>query len=133
MALVNCWLLGKEAVDKHRESRFPGGMAHAGEYETSTYIACRPELVKTDLIEKEMYEGKPRRWFWGDLMGDSPVRMMDIASRITISGLSGDPTLASAEKGEAFLEAAASDLVEVAQEFRAMPIKPRHSHLISPG
>jgi creatinine amidohydrolase len=132
VALVTCWRLGKEAVDKYRESRFPGGMAHACEYETSTYMACRPELVKTDLIKKEMYEGKPRRWFWGDLTADSPVRMMDVASRITVSGLAGDPTLASAEKGEAFLEAAANDLIEVAQEFRAMPIKARRSHLVSP-
>jgi creatinine amidohydrolase/Fe(II)-dependent formamide hydrolase-like protein len=65
-------------------------------------------------------------------MADSPVRMMDIASRITVSGLAGDPTLASAEKGEAFLEAAAKDLIEVAREFRAMPVKPRRSHLVSP-
>lgn len=131
VALVSCWCLGREALNKHRESRFPGGMAHACEYETSVYMACRPELVKTDLIEKEMYEDVPRRWFWGDLMADPPAQMMDVASRITQSGVSGDPTKASAEKGEAFLEAAAADLIEMAREFQSLPIKARHSHLAS--
>ncbi len=132
VALLSVWRLGKDIVDRYRESPFPGGMAHACEYETSTYMACRPELVKTDRIEREMYEGEPRRWFWGDLTAESPVRMMDVASRITNSGVSGDPTTASAAKGEAFLQAAANDLVEIAREFQAIPIKPRRSHLVSP-
>jgi creatinine amidohydrolase len=129
VALVNCWGLGKEIVDEYRESQFPGGMAHAGEYETSMYMACRPKLVKTNLIEKEMYESEPRRWFWGDLMASSPVQMMDVASRSTVSGVSGDPTKASAEKGDAFLQAAATDLIGVAREFLTIPIKARRSHL----
>src|SRR6476661_5718645 len=39
------WNLAKEAVDRLRESAFPGGMAHACEFETALYLHLRPELV----------------------------------------------------------------------------------------
>lgn len=133
VAMVSYWDLARESVGRLRESPFPGGMAHSCEFETSVYMACRPELVKPDLLQKEMYEGEPRRWFWGDLMADSPVRMMEVAGRLTASGVAGDPTLASAEKGEAFLEEAAANLVGLAREFQSLPIRPRVSHLVGDG
>ncbi|MHB1415254.1 MAG: creatininase family protein [Chloroflexota bacterium] len=132
VALATYWELAREAVNELRESRFPGGMAHSCEFETSVYMACRPELVKTELIQKEMYEGEPRRWLWGDLMADAPVRIMDVAGRLTRSGVAGDPTKASAAKGEAFLKLAAENLAAAAREFSEIPIRPRVSHLVSP-
>lgn len=43
------------------------------------------------------------RFIWMDLMSASPVLMMDHWSRFSKSGVVGDPTLASIEKGERFM------------------------------
>src|SRR5436305_638755 len=43
-ASVAHWDLARKAVDKLRQSEYPGGMAHACEFETSMYLHLRPDL-----------------------------------------------------------------------------------------
>ncbi|HEY5620926.1 MAG TPA: creatininase family protein, partial [Candidatus Bathyarchaeia archaeon] len=45
---------GRAAVDKVRESDYPGGIAHACELETSLYLAIKPELVDMGRAVKEI-------------------------------------------------------------------------------
>ena len=47
-ALVSYWDLAKEEVEEWRESEYPGGMDHAGEFETSIYLALDPARVQMD-------------------------------------------------------------------------------------
>ena len=53
---------------------------------------------------------------------------MDIWSRISESGVIGDATLGTVEKGERFFTAAARELSELIKEFRTIPIEPRVDH-----
>src|SRR5262249_17952160 len=72
VAAVSHWSLAREEVDRLRESAFPGGMAHACEFETSLYLHLKPELVKMDRAVDE-FERRPIPQYWSDLFGDAPV------------------------------------------------------------
>jgi len=117
---------GRAAIDRVRESEYPGGIAHACELETSLYLAIKPELVKMEETVKEI--GYPRSEFvWFDFV-DGPVKMMEHWSAMSKSGVMGDPTKASVEKGRFLLEAAADEIVEVVRDLRKRRIGKRVDH-----
>jgi len=70
-------------------------------------------------------------YFWEDLMGASPVKFTDWRRTQTETGIGGDPTLATAEKGARIVGAAAARIIEVAREFRDLDFGPRRSFLVS--
>jgi len=113
-----------DAVKEMRESEFPGGIAHACELETSVYLYLNSRAVQMERAQKEI--NFPRsRFHWHDLVEGSPLNMMDWWSRISDTGVIGDPTVATEEKGERWFQAAVSRLVELVQEFRSLQIRPR--------
>jgi creatinine amidohydrolase len=110
--------LAREAINKIRESEKPGGMAHACELETSLYLYLDSSRVQMDKARKEI--GFPSsRFVWMDLMSGSPVLQMDMWSRFSKSGVVGDPTLATKEKGEMVFKAVVDAFVELVQEFKS--------------
>jgi creatinine amidohydrolase len=118
------WALAKEAVDRLRESEYPGGMAHACEFETSMYMYLRPELVQKDKMVPRETPSRVNQFIYDDLFGSGPIHMVNRWSRITQTGVEGDPMLATEKKGEAFAECAIAKLVEFAREFRQMEVPP---------
>src|SRR5690242_16098180 len=116
------WALAKEAVDRLRESEYPGGMAHACEFETSMYMYLRPELVQKDKMVPRETPSRVNQFIYDDLFGSGPIHMVNRWSRITQTGVEGDPMLATEKKGEAFAECAITKLVEFAREFRQMEV-----------
>ena len=128
-AAVNHWDLrkAKEVGNELRESDY-GGTSHAGEYETSLYLALKPELVDMD---KAVDERSPlSSSFRSDLLtGTHPqgsgARLVPYWSSQTASGVVGDATKATREKGEKFLEAAVEGLTDLIRELRAQKILPR--------
>ena len=92
-------------------------MAHACELETSLYLYLDPARVQMDKAEKEIGM-PPSRFIWMDLMSASPVLLMDQWSRFSKSGVVGDPTLATREKGKIVFEAVVAALVELVREFK---------------
>lgn len=122
-AAMAYWNLSKEAVNKLRESEFPGGMAHGCEFETSIYMHLRPELVQADKMVAER-PSNLSRFIYDDLFGSGPVHFVNRWSRVTSSGVKGDPFKATAAKGEAFTESAISNLIEFAKTFRDLPDLP---------
>lgn len=120
----------KETVARFRESDWTG---HACELETSLYLAIDPERVRMDLARPDI---NPRMsaHFWSDLVDQPPagyrtkVFMTDYWSTVSETGTWGDPTVATAEKGEAILAAAATELAEIIEELRARPSRPRVPH-----
>jgi creatinine amidohydrolase len=116
------WALAKPAVDRLRESEYPGGMAHACEFETAMYMYLQPDLVQTDKMVPRETPSRTNRFIYDDLFGSGPVHMVNRWSRITRTGVEGDPLLATSEKGKAFAECAIQNLIEFAREFRAMEV-----------
>lgn len=126
------WSLARPEVDRLRESEFPGGMAHACEFETSLYLHLRPELVKREAIADE-YERRPLPQAWSDLFGDSPVHFVDYYSPNSLSGVAGAPSLATAEKGRAFFECEVQALIQLSRDLRDMDRGTRHDHTVPPA
>jgi creatinine amidohydrolase len=129
-AAVNYWAAPgvRETAESLRESEKTGGMNHACEFETSMYLALHPELVDmTKAVHELSY--RPTKNYWTDLIGgDGPLAMMEPWSTLTESGVMGDPTKATAEKGRKLLDAAACGLVELIDELRARETKSRRDH-----
>lgn len=113
---------------KLRESEFPGGMGHACELETSEILYLEPQLVQMEKARKSM--PSYTAFLFTDLalggrMGDGPVVHCNITGRGGDSvGISGDPTVATKEKGEKWLEIAIRNLVRLIREWREKPILP---------
>ncbi len=103
------WAKG-ETLNEIRELG-SAGSGHSGETETSMILALRPELVRTDKLDAD-----------GERDG---MRVRGMASyyrfdQRTAHGGVGDPTSASAEKGERMLDASADEITEQISEIRAL-------------
>lgn len=129
-AAVNYWAAPgvREAAESLRESEKIGGMNHACEFETSMYLAIKPEVVDMSKAVHEL-SYRPTKNYWTDLIaGDGPLVMMEPWSSLTESGVMGDPTKATAEKGRTLLEAAAGGIVELIDELRRREPARRKDH-----
>jgi creatinine amidohydrolase len=131
-ASVNHWGLRKarEVTRAVRESDF-GGMSHACELETSLYLAIHPELVQMD---KAVDERSPLpASFQTDLnlgkrADGSIATLMPYWSTMSVSGVRGDATKATPEKGEQLLEGAIEGLIELIGELKSTEIRARRDH-----
>jgi len=122
-AVASWWtLLEPEDLD-WRQSRFPGS-AHADELETAALLHLRPDLVDMSKAVDEVDGVQTSEHIYWDLSGGS-VHFQEFFSRNTVSGVQGQPTLATAEKGARVLAAAADRLAAFLEEFRAREIRPR--------
>jgi creatinine amidohydrolase len=133
-ALCACFIwpsLISEQIRQQRESSYPGGISHAGELETSVYLYLNAPAVQMDKAKKDIHF-HPSKYYWHDLGGGSPVRMMEWWSRISETGAIGDPTLATADKGKRWFEATVDNLIEFIREFRKFEIRPRRDHHTTP-
>lgn len=109
-----------------------GGAAHACELETSVYLYLAADRVRMDKAQ-DHYGGaagtKGSNYLYVDLTkGWGPVKLIKWTSTSTPTGVSGAPTLATAEKGKVILNAAANHLVAFVKEFKAMPDPVRVDH-----
>jgi creatinine amidohydrolase len=123
-ASIDWWSLVWPKIKEVCEG-FPEGIDHACEFETSVYLHLRPDLVKCDRIEDDVVseKGGPR-WLYPNL-GGTPVQFMNFWSRMSDSGVSGQPSLATPSKGEQIYQYAVQALADVAHEFRDVPVRPR--------
>src|SRR3954452_11407618 len=108
----------REAFERVRESEV---VAHADELETSLYLHLAPERVRMEKAVKG--DDRMGRFLSSDSTGNYPVRFNDFWGRWTQTGVHGDPTCATAEKGSILFEAAVTGLVELVGELRAWPIE----------
>ena len=68
------------------------------------------------------------RFIWLDLMQGSPVRYMEYWSTFSQTGVNGDPTLATSEKGEKIFNAVVDRLIALTREFRSRSRGQRVDH-----
>jgi creatinine amidohydrolase len=121
---------GIEAVESIRESGF-GGMAHADELETSIYLHIDAGAVDmSKAVDEQGYpagEGAHLEWW-----SDGPLKLMPWWSSFSRTGVQGSPTLATAEKGKAFLNAAVAECVSYVRELLEKPLPERKAPLEKP-
>ncbi len=109
-----------------RDSPSPGGLAHACELETSLYLAIRPELVQMDKAVREIPEwGSEHVWMdWND----GPLSVKGAWSGWSESGVVGDATVATAEKGRRWLEQAVREIGEYIDDVARREPRPGRDH-----
>lgn len=104
----------------------PGGMSHACELETSLYLALRPELVQMDRAVREIPDYTEH--VFNDWPGGGPLAYWPHWSALSESGVMGDPTVATAEKGAAFLRQAHDEVARFIDEVARRPHEPGRDH-----
>ena len=105
----------------------PAGMGgHADELETSMYLAIKPELVEMSKAVKELKS--PRLFLASAAVPGAHLWPSYYWSTHTRSGIMGDATLATKEKGEKLLEAAVAGLADVVKELKKKDIPERVDH-----
>jgi len=100
-------------LERERKSE-PGGMSHACELETSMYLALEPSLVQMERAVREIPDWNEN--VWNDWPGGGPLSFWPHWSGFSESGVMGDPTVATAEKGRAFLARAQAEAAEFIAE-----------------
>jgi creatinine amidohydrolase len=120
VASASYWDLATEQIAVIRESS-RGGMAHACELETSLQLVFQPALVRMELATRELVDSRKSygtSYSFRDLMDFGAVTTgYDIATTDP-TGILGDPTLASAEKGARILEAVLDGISKFIKEYR---------------
>ena len=120
-----------EAFESVRESRV---IAHADEFETSLYLFLAGDRVQMDKAAED--NDRMGKFVSSDSTSNYPVRFNDYWGRWTKTGVHGDPTKGTAEKGQLLFEAAVSGLCQLVDELRSWPIERRsdqHEHPVQRG
>jgi len=126
LAAAAFYLASPEAavvIERVRDSS-RGGMGHACELETSIYLAIDPGAVDMDLaVDERGYPEGEHAWLdWSD----GSLKLMPWWSAFSRTGVQGDATKATAEKGRVLLEAAVAECVAYVDELLAKPLPERH-------
>lgn len=116
IAAVTYWDLALKQFAEISESDH-GLIGHAGELETSLQLYLQPELVDTGLIGSDLTSSVYGRFRQGVLpAGYIAVNNLSDAP----AGIMGDPTTATAAKGERLVAAATAGLLRYLEEYRAL-------------
>jgi len=92
------------------------GIGHAGEWETSLQLYLRPHLVDRSVEVAEDWEPSVDPAF------ASFARFAE-RRRETPNGVMGDPTVATAEKGQRYVDLASQRLADLASAFHRHPVR----------
>jgi creatinine amidohydrolase/Fe(II)-dependent formamide hydrolase-like protein len=105
-------------VDISRVTETPNDV-HAGEIETSTSLAVRANLVKMDRAVRSVPEFSSR---YLDFTGKRGILWYAHTRKISTSGVMGDPTKASAAKGERIWETMVAHLLALVEDLKNMTL-----------
>jgi len=109
-----------EAFNRVRESEI---IAHADEFETSLYLHLAGDRVQMNKAVKD--DDRMGKFVSSDSTSNYFVRFNDYWGRWTKTGVHGDATKGTAEKGRIIFEAAVTGLMQLVDELRAWPIEER--------
>ncbi len=128
VCMSSFYLTSEESVRALEQIRTTqrGGMAHACELETSLYLAIEPALVQMDKAVAEI-PGSYTKHAWMD-WADGPLAFTPHWSALTESGVTGDATSATVEKGRALLEQAEREIAEYIGEVAVRERNPGTDH-----
>lgn len=114
----------------------PEGSGHAGEMETSLYLYLSPQDVSMDKVTKSEDFGY-KHFFNASLLkkhisdNSTPVSLVPMYTELYPTGVNGDPSSATADKGQQLFEAAVGGLNSILDEFQSLSTKsidPKHHH-----
>lgn len=114
VAMVTWWRIAAEQLFGITETG-PGGVGHAGEFETSLMLLIAPELVV-----KERFYPKGNRptfpWAEGDMLRGAGASYFRNMKAMTMNGVFGEPAAASKEKGQQIADAVVAALSRIVED-----------------
>lgn len=125
--LVTAWWnllsVDKAFLPSWRESKFPGGCAHACELETSLYMYLDEDHVRMDKIKSGTisFNAEQNPFNWVDLFAAGPSTVISWTSSYSETGVLGEAELASKEKGERAYNEAVKQLCAFVNYFHPRP------------
>jgi len=120
IVFLTWWSMAAKELEAIRESGF-GGVGHACEFETAILMHGVPDCVRTHLITGLNYV-PTYAWADSDMMTSGRASLYRSMREISGgSGVVGDPSLASAEKGKAITDAVVGQLSEIVTSLRNAP------------
>jgi creatinine amidohydrolase len=120
IAALTYFTLARDAIAEIRESK-PGGTGHACEFETAMLLHLQPGLV-TMSQATTTYPDPGSPYLTTDLIGASAIRTYLDFKDLSPSGVLGDPSLATAEKGARFFAASVDALAAFLNDFATWPV-----------
>jgi creatinine amidohydrolase/Fe(II)-dependent formamide hydrolase-like protein len=93
---------------------------HAGEIETSTSLAVRPDLVRLEAARKSIPHFSSRYLNFSSKRG---IGWYAHTSRLSATGVMGDPTKATREKGERMWDLMIKNLAEFVEDLKGMSLE----------
>jgi creatinine amidohydrolase/Fe(II)-dependent formamide hydrolase-like protein len=96
---------------------------HAGEVETSTTLALRPDLVRMERARPSVPSFSSR---FLDFSNQRAVGWHAYTARISPNGVMGDPTKASADKGRRMWDVMVRNLVEFVEDLKGLTLDEIH-------
>ncbi|MDR3638735.1 MAG: creatininase family protein [Isosphaeraceae bacterium] len=126
----NLLTVDKGFLPRWRQSKFPGGCAHACELETSLYMYLDGDNVRKDLIKNGVisFNEEASPFNWVDLFAAGPATIISWTSSYSETGVLGEPELATPAKGREAYEEAVKQLVRFIEYFHGRPKDPRRDH-----
>jgi len=119
----NLLTVDKTFLPRWRQSKFPGGCAHACELETSLYLYLDGDNVRKDKIKNGTisFNEEDSPFNWCDLFGSGPATKISWTSSYTETGVMGEAELATADKGRQVYEEAVKQLSRFVTWFKDRP------------
>jgi creatinine amidohydrolase len=116
-------------LPRWRQSKFPGGCAHACELETSLYLYLDGDNVRKDLIKNDVisFNEENSPFCWVDLFAAGPATIVSWTSSYSDTGVLGEAELGTAEKGQEVYEEAVKQLCRFVDWFKDRPKDVRKS------
>lgn len=120
LILATWWTLAGPRISPENIGTATPGISHACEYETSTTLSIRPDLVDmNEIADPAGHENLPPFHQPQNKMG---VSIYHRFHRFSSSGHLGTPKHATAEKGKKIFDVTAQRLVEVLRELAKSPL-----------
>lgn len=109
------WSIAGKTIREVRETEF-GGINHACEMETSVMLHLCPHRVKMELAKRDgpTHTDAYRK---ADMQYGRPVYFVNEFHEVSETGVVGDPTRATAEKGKRFLDGIVAEVAAFVQAF----------------
>jgi creatinine amidohydrolase len=123
LAWWNLLTVDKKFLPSWRESKFPGGCAHACELETSLYLYLDEDNVRKDKIKSGVisFNEDESPFNWVDLFAAGPATVISWTSSYSETGVLGEAELATKEKGERVYHEAVKQLCSFVNYFHPRP------------
>ena len=119
----NLLTIDPEFLPSWRESKFPGGCAHAGELETSLYLYLAEDDVRKDKIRSGTisFNEDESPFNYVDLFAQGPATVVSWTSSYSETGVLGEAELGTVEKGKRAYQEAVKQLVNFVRWFHPRP------------